>query len=653
MGKKFFIAKGVFLCCILANLNATTYYLSNNGSNDNNGISPNTAWQTLAQLNSQALNPGDSVLFEAGGIWRGTLQIKKSGIKEAPIVYSRYGSGKNPAIYGSRLSEGWSKTSVPNVWQANTEMNNISQEYFPGRIFFVKNNTVSWGKLRPYDAGFSNLANDYDYTVSGSVHYIYSQSDPNSQYDAVEIAQRDFCIQTNRISYIHIIGIDMHYARLSGFFAGYPEYRGVEGLVFKDCNIGYFGDRGSGYAYGIEIWHSNSLIENCNFSDCGRRAISLNLYTADFPAGQERVVDNLIIRNNTFKRGYHTTGLDLACNRGAGDTIRNIYYYNNIHDDSEHQVIGDRETSNQAFIYTVGGDYVNNIVLANNIFINATGTNILVMGCDTVRMWHNTIVGHNPNITDHPYGNVAIHGTDNLDYRNNILYDNLADNNLYNYGLHSWSKVTNYFERDYNLYYSENPKTDRCFTSIYVESENRNYAYSTAVWQNYLNKFTDFDQHSPVPQNPQFIDYENHDFRLADSSPIKTAGTVLPHIKVVDPYGKADFINKFDIGGNLRGTPPSIGAYEYGAAAPGKTNFGLMFVPNPASDFVSLFVDEKLSGNTYTVKLYSMSGQLVNRFSVYIDDSATLPVADIASGVYLVEMSSNNTTIQKKLIIAR
>ncbi|MBN2487384.1 MAG: discoidin domain-containing protein [Bacteroidales bacterium] len=566
MGKRLIILSGIILSMILlgaGNIMATTYYVSNSGDNGNNGTSKATPWRTLAYLNTKTFAPGDSILFEAGGIWRETLRIQQSGNKTNPIVYSSYGIGKNPAIYGSNQAINWTPTGTANVWQTGTALTNFSQEYYSARMFFIENDSVSWGRFRTYSEGFTNLIQDLDYTVSGNVHYIYSTTDPNTQYESVEVTQRSYCIQTDRTSYLHLIGIDLKFARLSGFFAGYPEYRGVAGLVFKNCNIAYIGSKGSGYAYGIEIWHSNSLIENCNFSDCGRRAISMNLYSANFPAGQERVVDNVIIRNNTFKRGYHTTGLDLACNRGAGDTIRNIYYYNNLHDDSEFDAIGNGLTSNQAFIYTVAGDYVNNIVIANNIFIQATARSILTMGCDTIRMWHNNIIGHNPNITEHPYGNVALNGTKRVDYRNNILYDNLPNNNLYNYGLHAWNSNTDYFQRDNNLYFSENPKTDRCFTSVFVKSENRNYYYTTAVWNNFRTKFPDLEINSPMPQNPQFINYGQNDFRLGENSPAINAGTMLPYVVVTDPYGVKDTLNKYDYNGNIRNrATPSIGAFD-------------------------------------------------------------------------------------------
>lgn len=45
----------------------TAYYVSNNGSDQNDGSSPETAWATLEQVNTASLSRGDGVYFERGG----------------------------------------------------------------------------------------------------------------------------------------------------------------------------------------------------------------------------------------------------------------------------------------------------------------------------------------------------------------------------------------------------------------------------------------------------------------------------------------------------------------------------------------------------------------------------------------------------------
>jgi hypothetical protein len=72
--------------------NATVYYFDSEMGNDfNAGTSIDDAWQSLVKINSTTFVPGDSILFKAGGIWKGMLWPKGSGSEEHQITISYYG----------------------------------------------------------------------------------------------------------------------------------------------------------------------------------------------------------------------------------------------------------------------------------------------------------------------------------------------------------------------------------------------------------------------------------------------------------------------------------------------------------------------------------------------------------------------------------
>ena len=98
---------------------ATNYYVSPTGNNSNNGTSQTSAWQTIDKVNtiSSALQPGDQVLFQRGGTYRGTLNIASSGTSAAPITIGAYGTGADPIISGSTTVTGWTVYSG-NIWKA-------------------------------------------------------------------------------------------------------------------------------------------------------------------------------------------------------------------------------------------------------------------------------------------------------------------------------------------------------------------------------------------------------------------------------------------------------------------------------------------------------------------------------------------------------
>ena len=75
-------------------ITGTTYYVSNDGCDENSGTSPECAWQTLAHVSSAKLSRGDAVLFRRGDIFRGSVRAQSG------VTYAAYGTGEKPRFYG-------------------------------------------------------------------------------------------------------------------------------------------------------------------------------------------------------------------------------------------------------------------------------------------------------------------------------------------------------------------------------------------------------------------------------------------------------------------------------------------------------------------------------------------------------------------------
>lgn len=75
-----------------------TFYVAPTGHDSADGLSPGTAWQSLAQVNRTQLQPGDAVLLQAGQVFPGGLVLDSSdaGSAAAPVRVSSFGVG--PAI---------------------------------------------------------------------------------------------------------------------------------------------------------------------------------------------------------------------------------------------------------------------------------------------------------------------------------------------------------------------------------------------------------------------------------------------------------------------------------------------------------------------------------------------------------------------------
>ena len=78
-----------------------TYYVSPGGDDAKDGLTPQTAWKTVAKVNATAFAPGSQILFQRDGEWRESLWASSSGTSAQPIVYGAYGTGARPTFWGS------------------------------------------------------------------------------------------------------------------------------------------------------------------------------------------------------------------------------------------------------------------------------------------------------------------------------------------------------------------------------------------------------------------------------------------------------------------------------------------------------------------------------------------------------------------------
>lgn len=90
------------------------YYVSPNGNDANDGLSPEKAWATLGKVNATAVAEGSVILFERGGVWnkQGSLYTKRG------VIYSAYGTGAKPLLSNyvdASTTSDWTNVGG-NVW---------------------------------------------------------------------------------------------------------------------------------------------------------------------------------------------------------------------------------------------------------------------------------------------------------------------------------------------------------------------------------------------------------------------------------------------------------------------------------------------------------------------------------------------------------
>ncbi len=213
----------------LYKIKGTKYYISPTGDDNNDGLSPSTAFKTIDAAQKVDLKEGDAVLFERGAVYRFKHAISvKSG-----VTYGSYGEGDKPAIYGSPMNfaeSKWVPSKKKNVWYA---------EYLygtPSGAFF------DYGKIagRLINAGIGALQQNGDFyhdAFSGYLYIYCDEGNPANVYKSIEVSPSAhiFSAMSGGCENVVIDNICIKYGSY-GFAGG-----GSDNLYITNCEFGYIG----------------------------------------------------------------------------------------------------------------------------------------------------------------------------------------------------------------------------------------------------------------------------------------------------------------------------------------------------------------------------------------------------------------------------
>lgn len=138
--------------------------------------------------------------------------------------------------------------------------------------------------------------------------------------------------------------------------------------------------------------------------------------------------------------------------------------------------------------------------------------------------------------------------------------------------------------------------------------------------------------------DPLFVDFDDQDFNLLDTSPLVDAGSAIPTIHLPDHDVLNEYVKHTD--GTVRQTMNAldIGAFEYqpplSLADP--TSENIVLYPNPGTSTVYL---SNVQPNTFeSITFYAVNGQVVLTTS-----DTPIDVTGIASGMYFVKVKTLQT----------
>jgi hypothetical protein len=533
----------------------TTYYVSNSGDDNNDGLSQSNAWKTVSRVNDLVPEAGDSILFERGGTWRETLDMTASGTPRAYITYGAYGDGSRPRLLGSESGTNWVAVSgYDNVWQSSTAVRNPF-DYYASEIWFVEQDgSVTWGS-RKWSSGSSLdvLTAEYEATWDGDSSYnglgtiyIYCEENPADRYAAVEIPSRDNIINLNDQEYVAVDGLELKYPMYRGIYeSGTVSKNYLSGLRVTDCEIGYMGYYECANAYGLSLRRSNVYIGDSEIHNCGRRLISLHGYES---VSLSCIMTNIVVSHCHFHDSFHS-GFDSM--NGGDHSISDLTLCYNFFEGNPDTQLGDDGLPNSNSLWISDDtqtDCISNIKVFGNLFTYAHGSACKITYVPNIEIYNNTFYCFNPTQESPAAGLVFLSDCENTKIYNNVFYRDTNGDVESTYPLECCLKkddsMNDTLVIDNNLYWT----TESDAWIIRTDGGSREHVRRN-TWDDYMALGT-FDQNSPDPSDPMFLNPSSNDFQLASTSAALDAGS--------------DAGLFMDYNGVLipRGLAPDIGAFE-------------------------------------------------------------------------------------------
>jgi parallel beta-helix repeat protein len=230
---------------------ATTYYVDASLGNDaNNGTTVGAPWATIARVNATKLNPGDTVLFKRGQLWREQLTNASSGSLVASITYADYGTGNKPSIRGSdtySTSGSWTN-ETGNLWFVSFIVKDpgvFAHDGLLGTRQTLKTSVrAQW---------------DYWYDAADARLYVYSVGNPAGLAIQLEIAVRPSFWSQSGIGYINFVNLDLRH------------YTNTVWFSFASITVNFTGvDISQTASYGVQFNNGGSgTVSGCTFTDWG------------------------------------------------------------------------------------------------------------------------------------------------------------------------------------------------------------------------------------------------------------------------------------------------------------------------------------------------------------------------------------------------
>jgi len=353
-----------------------TYYVSENGNDANDGLTSETAWATTRKVSNANLNPGDGVLFERDGVFRGYGLYCQNG-----VTYSAYGEGEKPIITGSpengATADNWTlHGETPDggkVWKYHRNMRDCGTlvldgkrgarkiaPYWNGKTFVTKDgeafnpltglteNLSFFSKAdsllllnKASDEVFAgewhsiSLFEDVYLGNEGALYFRCDEGNPGEVFDSIEFSVSPLGAghalvnirSGNVIDNLHILATsDCAFMHLDD---------NAESSILQNCEISF---AGGGVLYydlngrAVMAGDGINVIRPCVITNCYFHHIADNGITVEFGDSKNVTVSDITITGNLFEYNYED--IQIVCfdtdMKANNNIFKNILIENNM-----------------------------------------------------------------------------------------------------------------------------------------------------------------------------------------------------------------------------------------------------------------------------------------------------------------------------------
>ena len=512
-------------------IRAATYYVDATiGYDSNNGLSPESAWKTVAKVNASTFRQGDQILFKRGEIWREQLNVPSSGSPGSPITFGSYGIGDRPIISGANILSNFRALGA--AYQLPSIKTEPKQVFYNGTLLIHNNGATASVGINEWDWHSDTLYINIGRDPVGAI--IEASTRP---YGIYIVNKSHIIIDTISVINTNDTGVSApssHNLTISNSRVSFNAEKGitfaaVSGNNFiQDCIINFNGLGASdAYGSGIFAWKDSGSPGNENY--IRRNFINNNKNYGIYINSNFYIIEKNEVYNNG-NTSEMCAGIELFNGGNDGYARNNIVRYNLVHA----QLSGYNDGPGiNADDYSSHNDIYYNVIHAND------GPGIGVWRSNNINIYNNTTYGNNRNSsgTRNTFAEIAVGASNPGEVSNIQIKNNIAVATAPN---------------TYAIYLDPNTLNmtglDITNNDWYAAASNWYYSHSSpgnnlSLW-NALNGIgTDLNA------DPLIIAPSIGNFSISEKSPCRDAGI---------PIG---LLMDFD-GISING-PPDIGAFEY------------------------------------------------------------------------------------------